>query len=93
MAALVANTFDVLNTVEDDVCGSSDKKDESNEDEVYEPNDDYTALISGGFSMKDDDLDFYDGYEHQEVISSCFDPLALVELITPVEGDVAFFVA
>nr|GEU56331.1 hypothetical protein [Tanacetum cinerariifolium] len=75
MAAPVANTFDVLNMVEDDVCGPSDKRtmeddkvqeedslwsrfqrekkvsnskcndleDESDEDEVYEPNDDYTA--------------------------------------------------
>ncbi|GJV21625.1 hypothetical protein Tco_1370645 [Tanacetum coccineum] len=119
MAAPVATTFDVLNSVEDDVIGPSDKRtvqeegsnfqnpngsdaigsgnskmvddkvqeedslwsrfqrakkvsnsksndleDESDEDEVYGPNDDYTTPGGRGFSMEDDDLDCYDEYEH-----------------------------
>ncbi|GJR37693.1 zinc knuckle CX2CX4HX4C containing protein [Tanacetum coccineum] len=47
---------------------TSDMKDESDEDEVYMPDDDMSKYISstgGGFTMEDDDLDCYDGYEAQ----------------------------
>ncbi|GJS75611.1 zinc knuckle CX2CX4HX4C containing protein [Tanacetum coccineum] len=45
-----------------------DIEDESDEDEVYMPNDNMSKYISssgGEFTMEDDDLDFYDGYEAQ----------------------------
>ncbi|GKC26646.1 zinc knuckle CX2CX4HX4C containing protein [Tanacetum coccineum] len=47
---------------------TSDMKDESDEDEVYMSDDDmskYISLTGGGFTMEDDDLDCYDGYEAQ----------------------------
>ncbi|GJR23305.1 putative reverse transcriptase domain, reverse transcriptase zinc-binding domain protein [Tanacetum coccineum] len=89
----LSNTFDVLNTVEEDVGDSNvkgvdpvdgadfqnqnvskpigngspkkDDEDESDEDEVFMPGDNYTTSGGGGFSMEDDDLDCFDGYEAQ----------------------------
>ncbi|GJR73623.1 putative reverse transcriptase domain, ribonuclease H-like domain, aspartic peptidase domain protein [Tanacetum coccineum] len=43
----------------------SDLKEESDEDEVYFPNEEYTSGLGGGFSLEEDDLDGYDGYESQ----------------------------
>ncbi|GJX53024.1 retrovirus-related pol polyprotein from transposon 17.6 [Tanacetum coccineum] len=44
---------------------TSDFKEESNKDEVYFPNEEYTSGMGGGFSLEEDDLDCYDGYEAQ----------------------------
>ncbi|GKB41152.1 hypothetical protein Tco_0886094 [Tanacetum coccineum] len=41
----------------------SDLEEDSNEEEVYFPNEEYTSGMVGGFSMDEDDLDCYDGYE------------------------------
>nr|GEW88702.1 hypothetical protein [Tanacetum cinerariifolium] len=38
---------------------------ESDEDEVYFPNEDCTSGLGGGFSLEEDDSDCYDGYETQ----------------------------
>ncbi|GJX35827.1 reverse transcriptase domain-containing protein, partial [Tanacetum coccineum] len=40
-----------------------DIREESDEDEVYCPNAEYTSGMGGGFSMDEDALDGYDGYE------------------------------
>ncbi|GJU00958.1 retrovirus-related pol polyprotein from transposon TNT 1-94 [Tanacetum coccineum] len=42
---------------------TSDFEEESDEDEVYFPNEEYTSGMGGGFSLEEDDLDCYDGYE------------------------------
>ncbi|GJY40955.1 hypothetical protein Tco_0428225 [Tanacetum coccineum] len=39
---------------------TSDFEEESNEDEVYFPNEEYTSGMGGGFSLEEDDLDCYD---------------------------------
>ncbi|GKD73873.1 hypothetical protein Tco_1332155, partial [Tanacetum coccineum] len=44
---------------------TSDFEEESDEDEVYFPNEEYTSGMGGGFSLEEDDLDCYDGYEAQ----------------------------
>ncbi|GJY44994.1 retrovirus-related pol polyprotein from transposon 17.6 [Tanacetum coccineum] len=44
---------------------TSDFEEESDKDEVYFPNKEYTSGMGGGFSLKEDDLDCYDGYEAQ----------------------------
>ncbi|GJZ47806.1 MAK10-like protein [Tanacetum coccineum] len=44
---------------------TSNYEEESDEDEVYFPNEEYTFGLGGGFSLEDDDLDCYDGYEAQ----------------------------
>ncbi|GKC54099.1 hypothetical protein Tco_1076844, partial [Tanacetum coccineum] len=43
----------------------SDLEEDSDEDEVYFLNAEYTSGVGGGFSMDKDDLDCYDGYEAQ----------------------------
>ncbi|GJS57523.1 histone deacetylase 14 [Tanacetum coccineum] len=43
----------------------SDLEEESDEDDVYFPNEEYTSGLGGGFSLDEDDLDCYDGYEAQ----------------------------
>ncbi|GJY61987.1 putative reverse transcriptase domain-containing protein [Tanacetum coccineum] len=43
----------------------SDFEDDSDEDEVYFPNEEYSSGMGGGFSLNEDDLDGYDGYEAQ----------------------------
>nr|GEV06057.1 retrovirus-related Pol polyprotein from transposon 17.6 [Tanacetum cinerariifolium] len=44
---------------------TSDFEEESDEDEVYFLNEEYTYGMGGGFSLEEDDLDFYDGYKAQ----------------------------
>nr|GFA07616.1 hypothetical protein [Tanacetum cinerariifolium] len=41
------------------------QEDESDEDEVFMPDDNYTTLGGRGFFMEDDDLDCFDRYEAQ----------------------------
>ncbi|GJW77479.1 hypothetical protein Tco_0139161 [Tanacetum coccineum] len=43
-----------------------DFEEESDEDEVYFPNEKYTSGMGGGFTLEDDDLEYYDGYEAQD---------------------------
>nr|GEW17473.1 copia protein [Tanacetum cinerariifolium] len=40
-----------------------DLEEESDEDEVQFPNEDYRSGLGGGFSLEEDDLDCYDGYD------------------------------
>ncbi|GJT17938.1 hypothetical protein Tco_0876644 [Tanacetum coccineum] len=88
----LSNTFDVLNVVEEDDCGPSDKEtvqvdgnDQNpnvsepigngisnvdadkvqDEERVFGHNDAYISSVGGGFTMDEDDLDYYDGYEAQ----------------------------
>ncbi|GKD71058.1 hypothetical protein Tco_1325148, partial [Tanacetum coccineum] len=44
---------------------TSNFEEESYEDEVYFPNEEYTSGMGGGFSLEEDDLDCYDRYEAQ----------------------------
>ncbi|GKE43463.1 putative reverse transcriptase domain, ribonuclease H-like domain, aspartic peptidase domain protein [Tanacetum coccineum] len=46
----------------------SDLEEDSNEEEVYFSNEEYTSGMVGGFSMDEDDLDCYDGYEAKVMI-------------------------
>ncbi|GKE11919.1 hypothetical protein Tco_1415470, partial [Tanacetum coccineum] len=41
----------------------SDYDDDSDEDEVYFPQEEYTSGMGGGFSLDEEDLDGFDGYE------------------------------
>ncbi|GJZ91042.1 hypothetical protein Tco_0662969 [Tanacetum coccineum] len=41
----------------------SDYDDDSDEDEVYFPQEEYTSGMDGGFSLDEEDLDGFDGYE------------------------------
>nr|GEV78032.1 hypothetical protein [Tanacetum cinerariifolium] len=40
----------------------ADFEEESDADEVYFPNEEYTSGVGGGLSLEEDDLDCYDGY-------------------------------
>ncbi|GKA27739.1 hypothetical protein Tco_0713907 [Tanacetum coccineum] len=77
LTTLVSNPFDVLNAVEENACDLSDQntkkaslsmsQDDSDDESEVEEYPLYDSIgissIGGNFSLEDDDLDCYDGYE------------------------------
>ncbi|GJR63114.1 hypothetical protein Tco_1505276 [Tanacetum coccineum] len=76
LTTLVSNPFDVLNAVEENACDLSDQNtkvsehvgsgsSKADDDKIQEEDSLWSRISStgGNFSLEDDDLDCYDGYE------------------------------